>query len=998
MVTLKYFCNICDFRVTGLYLFRQHLAIHSEYTRLQKGSDISRLSCGYCSYMAIDDADFSVHIATHLDERPYKCGYCEFSGFTRSGIKSHQIFHHPDKEELISDNTPATGEMVKVKQTMLVNFDPQIKLQKIEMSSLMKNQIRPGTWKLEREEMVKVGNMDTMSGQTMTKKNKGKTDSPKVQMKIDKLFSLQSKAQKKLLSFSDSKDTASSLSKANIEKDYSSNADEIPDKERGDTTEVQRDIESETEIIVDDSLEDRSDIINPSPEMKESVDEGHNTNNNSTERSSENMDTSPPLNAITGEKDIQKNEKNETANEKRSPNFKSVSVKIPSPVKSGEFKTVRFKVPFSMTRDKSVDRSLDNQGTNNKEIEDTDMDKEMEDNDIDKETEDNDLDLPRFTGSNLVYGDETPRTEINITVDNDDTVKTDDTRKKEKQNSTETGKDINEIDGVSIDNNESGIISEESKNANGENEATKDNCKSGDTNMVENVIEEMETESFERSKTEIEDLDLPTFGDQENEDTKITEKYDSDSNKEIEIDSNKTDRCTLQEENEHTEKKRSPEFEIEVAPKNNVSQGFEILDESESLTEPESVAHNDALQNIQLISESQPLDYDRETDKEMPECHEEEKEQTVEEFDNEKDENHSRTDRTDSEKRNESYIENVREDFNNVDSKLGCVSHNLELNGINDIAPSRHDTVDGDHEKINLVTETIYENISFDSDSEQKDCTLDKNRSDVTDVERKEPSNNLVTDKNSSIDTDDGSHEKTGSVTETIYENVSSDSDSEQKDCTLDKNRSDDSDVEKKEPSNNLVTDKNSSIDTNDGSHEKTGSVTETIYENISSDSDSEQKDCTLDKNRSDVTDVERTDPSNNLVTDKNSSINTVDGGHEKTGLVTETIYENVSTDSDSEQKDNALDQNRSEANEIDGTNPSNNPVIDKNPSIVRDNDNTEDESHDDILSKIDSVLLESQDHEKTQGELKMDEAALDLKDQHTETSVDKDENVKSCQ
>ena len=932
MVTLKYFCNICDFRVTGLYLFRQHLAIHSEYTCLQKGSDISRLSCGYCSYMAIDDADFSVHIATHLDERPYKCGYCEFSGFTRSGIKSHQIFHHPDKEELISDNTPATGEMVKVKQTMLVNFDPQIKLQKIEMSSLMKNQIRPGTWKLEREEMVKVGNMDTMSGQTMTKKNKGKTDSPKVQMKIDKLFSLQSKAQKKLLSFSDSKDTASSLSKANIEKDYSSNANEIPDKERGDTTEVQRDIESETEIINDDSLEDRSDIINPSPEMKESVDEGHNTNNNSTERSSENMDTSPPLNVIAGEKDTQKNEKNETASEKRSPNFKSVSVKIPSPAKSGEFKTVRFKVPFSMTRDKSVDRSLDNQGTN--------INKEIEDNDMDKETEDNDLDLPRFTGSNLVYGDEMPDTEINLTVDNEDTAETDDSRKKEKQNSTETGKDENEIDDIAIANNESGIISEESKNANDENEATKDSCKSGDTNMVENVIEQMETKSFETSKSETEDLDLPTFGDEENEVTKLTEKCDSDSNKEIKIDSNKTDRCTLQEENVHTEKKKSPEFDLQVVSKNNAAQGFEVLDESETLTEPESVAHNnDELQNVKQISESQPFDHDREADKEAPESQGEEKEQTVKEFVNESDENHSGADGTDNEKQNGSDIESVREHFNNVDSKLDCVSNELELNGINDIAPSRHDTVDGGHEKAGSVTETIYENISSDSDSEQmKNCTIDKNRSDVTDVERTDPSNILVTDKNSSIDTVDGNHEKTVLVTETIYEN-------------------------------------------------------------ISSDSDSEQKDCTLDKNRSDATAVERTDPSNNLVTDKNSSIDTVDGGHVKTGLVTETIYENVSSDSDSEQKeDNVLDENRSEADEIEGTNPSNNPVVDKYSSIVKDNDNTEDESHDDILSKIDSVLLESQDHEKPQGELNVDEAALDLKGQQTETSVEKDENVKSCQ
>lgn len=139
MVTLKYFCSICDFVGTGLYYFRQHLAKHKEFTCLQKSSDLeSRLSCGYCSYMAVDDLDFSNHISDHLDERPYHCGHCDYSSYVKKNIQSHLAAVHPEKEEIILDKRQATGEKPKMPQTMLVNFDPQITLERIDSVSANK--------------------------------------------------------------------------------------------------------------------------------------------------------------------------------------------------------------------------------------------------------------------------------------------------------------------------------------------------------------------------------------------------------------------------------------------------------------------------------------------------------------------------------------------------------------------------------------------------------------------------------------------------------------------------------------------------------------------------------------------------------------------------------------------------------------------------------------------------------------------------------------------
>ncbi|KAL3857667.1 hypothetical protein ACJMK2_012309 [Sinanodonta woodiana] len=133
---LKYNCNICECTITGLYHFRQHLSQHSEFSYFTKGSEIeSRLSCGYCSYMAIDDVDFSRHISSHLEERPFSCGYCDFSAYRASGIRQHHANAHSDEPEKVVSVMTSSAHMAElrpIKQIMLVDCDPKVTVEKID--------------------------------------------------------------------------------------------------------------------------------------------------------------------------------------------------------------------------------------------------------------------------------------------------------------------------------------------------------------------------------------------------------------------------------------------------------------------------------------------------------------------------------------------------------------------------------------------------------------------------------------------------------------------------------------------------------------------------------------------------------------------------------------------------------------------------------------------------------------------------------------------------
>ncbi|KAL5015971.1 hypothetical protein ScPMuIL_005560 [Solemya velum] len=120
-----YCCSECRYKVSNLFHFRQHLVKHQCFTRLTFGiSNDSPLRCGYCSYIAIDEVEFSQHMAVHLDQRQFKCGYCDYNEFRRPSIRKHIISAHPGMSE---NNIIDLKNTQKSKRDFkLVDLDPHV--------------------------------------------------------------------------------------------------------------------------------------------------------------------------------------------------------------------------------------------------------------------------------------------------------------------------------------------------------------------------------------------------------------------------------------------------------------------------------------------------------------------------------------------------------------------------------------------------------------------------------------------------------------------------------------------------------------------------------------------------------------------------------------------------------------------------------------------------------------------------------------------------------
>uniref|UniRef100_K1R039 RE1-silencing transcription factor n=1 Tax=Magallana gigas TaxID=29159 RepID=K1R039_MAGGI len=128
---LVYSCNYCNHKANGLYHYRQHLASHNGFKHLVPGTQIeSRLKCGYCSYLAVDDDDFKSHMEYHFATRPFSCPYCNFSQYRASGITNHIKRSHPGKTVDVvkeSDSSCHIGHEFDAK-AMIVDFEPNVKL------------------------------------------------------------------------------------------------------------------------------------------------------------------------------------------------------------------------------------------------------------------------------------------------------------------------------------------------------------------------------------------------------------------------------------------------------------------------------------------------------------------------------------------------------------------------------------------------------------------------------------------------------------------------------------------------------------------------------------------------------------------------------------------------------------------------------------------------------------------------------------------------------
>ena len=132
---LHYCCHLCGKNLESLYHFRQHLATHGGFRYQVPCSQIeSRLKCGNCAYLAVNDHDFKRHMEIHFNTRPYSCPYCGFSAYIPSGIKRHIKSNHPSKPlDVIKDNTSShlIGENSLDRRVMLVEMDPKVKLNDI---------------------------------------------------------------------------------------------------------------------------------------------------------------------------------------------------------------------------------------------------------------------------------------------------------------------------------------------------------------------------------------------------------------------------------------------------------------------------------------------------------------------------------------------------------------------------------------------------------------------------------------------------------------------------------------------------------------------------------------------------------------------------------------------------------------------------------------------------------------------------------------------------
>lgn len=107
------------------------MASHDGFTHLVPGTQIeSRLKCGYCSYLAVDDDDFKSHMEHHFATRPFSCPYCTFSQYRASGITNHIKRSHPGKPVDVvkeSDSSFRIGQELDTK-AMLVDFEPTLQL------------------------------------------------------------------------------------------------------------------------------------------------------------------------------------------------------------------------------------------------------------------------------------------------------------------------------------------------------------------------------------------------------------------------------------------------------------------------------------------------------------------------------------------------------------------------------------------------------------------------------------------------------------------------------------------------------------------------------------------------------------------------------------------------------------------------------------------------------------------------------------------------------
>lgn len=122
----NYNCHICGYSRRGFFQFRLHLIAHQQFTQITSELDEeSRMSCGFCTYVARHTFDLSSHIASHMGEMRFGCGYCDYTQYERFKVSQHIKHCHIDREDLVIDR-----ELRKICSgaIKLVNFSPSVEL------------------------------------------------------------------------------------------------------------------------------------------------------------------------------------------------------------------------------------------------------------------------------------------------------------------------------------------------------------------------------------------------------------------------------------------------------------------------------------------------------------------------------------------------------------------------------------------------------------------------------------------------------------------------------------------------------------------------------------------------------------------------------------------------------------------------------------------------------------------------------------------------------
>ncbi|ELU00326.1 hypothetical protein CAPTEDRAFT_145894, partial [Capitella teleta] len=80
-------CSVCNFVADHVYIIKRHMARHSE-----KGSE-----CEICGKKFTRRAHLNRHLRIHDPEKPFKCPHCEYRGCEKSDITKHITIHEAPK-------------------------------------------------------------------------------------------------------------------------------------------------------------------------------------------------------------------------------------------------------------------------------------------------------------------------------------------------------------------------------------------------------------------------------------------------------------------------------------------------------------------------------------------------------------------------------------------------------------------------------------------------------------------------------------------------------------------------------------------------------------------------------------------------------------------------------------------------------------------------------------------------------------------------------------